>query len=42
MGKQRAEAKAARPLLSKHEYLERLQPLQLELNELARWLQHTG
>ncbi|MCA0242595.1 MAG: polyphosphate kinase 2 [Proteobacteria bacterium] len=28
--------------MSKHEYLERLQPLQLELNELARWLQHTG
>jgi polyphosphate kinase 2 len=38
----RAEAKAARPPLSRHEYLERLQPLQLELNELARWLQHTG
>ena len=28
--------------LGKAEYLEKLVPLQLELNELARWLQHTG
>ena len=28
--------------LSKSEYADRLEPLQLELNDLARWLQHTG
>jgi polyphosphate kinase 2 len=28
--------------LSKAEYLEALAPLQLQLNELGRWLQHTG
>jgi polyphosphate kinase len=28
--------------LGKGEYLDRLAPLQLELNELARWLQYTG
>ena len=28
--------------LGKGEYLERLAPLALELNEVARWLQHTG
>jgi polyphosphate kinase len=28
--------------LDKQTYLERLEPLQLELNELARWLLHTG
>jgi len=28
--------------LSKAEYLEALAPLQLQLNEVARWLQHTG
>ena len=28
--------------LGKAEYLEKLAPLQLQLNELARWLQHTG
>ena len=28
--------------LGKAEYLEKLAPLHLELNELARWLQHTG
>jgi len=28
--------------LGKGEYLEKLAPLQLELNEMARWLQHTG
>jgi len=28
--------------IGKAEYLEKLAPLQLELNELARWLQHTG
>ena len=28
--------------LGKGEYLEKLAPLQLELNDVARWLQHTG
>ena len=28
--------------LSKYEYYEKLEPLQLELNDVARWLQHTG
>ncbi len=28
--------------LGKGEYLEKLAPMQLELNEVARWLQHTG
>ena len=28
--------------LSKKDYFERLEPLQLELNDLARWLVHTG
>jgi polyphosphate kinase len=28
--------------LSKKDYLEQLEPLQLELNRMARWLQHTG
>lgn len=28
--------------LSRKEYLELLEPLQLELNQMARWLQHTG
>ncbi len=28
--------------LGKGEYLEKLAPLQVELNEVARWLQHTG
>ena len=30
------------PKLKKDEYYERLAALQLELNEVARWLQHTG
>ena len=28
--------------LGKNEYYEKLEPLQLELNDVARWLQHTG
>ena len=28
--------------LSKAEYLEQLEPLELQLNDVARWLQHTG
>ncbi len=31
-----------RTRLGKGEYLEKLAPLQLELNDVARWLQHTG
>ncbi len=33
---------AVRPALSKADYLEQLEPLQLALNNLARWLAHTG
>ena len=46
MGKKRDKSgKAAGPKngkLGKAEYLEKLAPLQLELNDVARWLQHTG
>jgi polyphosphate kinase 2 len=41
MGK-KSENKAKSGKLGKGEYLEKLAPLQLELNEVARWLQHTG
>jgi polyphosphate kinase 2 len=34
--------KAEREALGKSDYEDRLEPLQLELNDLARWLQHTG
>jgi polyphosphate kinase len=36
------DANKAEKSLGKGEYLDRLAPLQLELNELARWLQYTG
>ena len=39
-GKSSKSAKSSR--LSKSEYLEQLGPLQVQLNEVARWLQHTG
>jgi polyphosphate kinase len=39
--KSKAEAKAG-GRMGKGEYLEKLAPLQLALNEVARWLQHTG
>ena len=49
MGKKKdAKAKDARKKendrarLDKKSYLERLEPLQIELNGMARWLQHTG
>ena len=46
MGKKRDKSsKAAAPKsskLGKAEYLEKLAPLQLALNDVARWLQHTG
>ena len=35
-------AKKNRDRLGKSDYLEQLAPLQLQLNKLARWLQHTG
>ncbi len=37
-----AEKKKAKDGLSKKDYLEKLEPLQLELNQMARWLQATG
>ena len=37
-----AEKKKAKDGLSKKDYLEELEPLQLELNRMARWLQATG
>ncbi len=44
MGKQEGKQKAdkAGDKLGKNDYLEQLAPLQLELNNVARWLQHTG
>ena len=36
-------AKSGKPdKLGKSDYYDRLEPLQLELNDVARWLQHTG
>jgi polyphosphate kinase len=37
-----AEKNKAKDGLSKKDYLEKLEPLQLELNQMARWLQATG
>jgi len=47
MGDKRAQKKpatkpAGRKALSKAEYLEQLEQLELQLNDVARWLQHTG
>ena len=36
------KTKASSKALSKAAYLEQLAPLELQLNDLARWLQHTG
>jgi polyphosphate kinase len=36
------DSKIGSPALSKKDYLEALEPLQLELNRMARWLQATG
>jgi len=45
-GKNGKSGKPAKPgkleKMGKAEYYERLAPLQLELNDVARWLQHTG
>jgi polyphosphate kinase 2 len=40
MGNKKSADKSAK--MGKGEYLERLAPLQLEINDVARWLQHTG
>ena len=40
--KSSAEDKDKPDALGKADYEDRLEPLQLELNNLARWLQHTG
>jgi polyphosphate kinase 2 len=40
MGKSTSSSSAKK--LGKAEYYERLAPLELELNDVARWLQHTG
>lgn len=37
----RGRAQAHKDKLSKSDYLDQLQPLQVELNNMARWLQHT-
>jgi polyphosphate kinase len=37
-----AQAKQSDNSLSKKDYLDRLEPLQVELNTMARWLAHTG
>ncbi len=37
-----SSAKARSGHLGKGEYLEKLAPLQIELNDVARWLQHSG
>jgi polyphosphate kinase len=36
------KAAEAAPTLDRKSYADRLEPLQLELNRMARWLQHTG
>ena len=42
MGKKGKTAGAKSGTLGKGEYLEKLAPLQIEINDVARWLQHTG
>jgi polyphosphate kinase 2 len=41
-GNKDARRASKRGAISKSEYLERLEPMQVELNNVARWLQHTG
>ncbi len=41
-GEQKQAGRNAGKGLSKSEYFEALAPLQLQLNDVARWLQHTG
>ena len=42
MGKDKKNSAGKSAKLGKAEYLDRLAPLQIELNDVARWLQHTG
>ncbi|KAI1696359.1 polyphosphate kinase 2 (PPK2) domain-containing protein [Ditylenchus destructor] len=42
MGDKKADKRAKQSKLSKADYYDHLLPLQVELNNLARWLQHTG
>jgi len=42
MGKKTKHGDGTNGKISKAEYLEQLEPLELQLNDLARWLQHTG
>ncbi|UCH18466.1 MAG: polyphosphate kinase 2 [Burkholderiales bacterium] len=41
-GNKDARRASKRGAIGKSEYLERLEPMQVELNNMARWLQHTG
>mgnify|MGYP001471666844 CR=1 FL=1 len=41
-GKAGTAGKNGNGRIGKAEYYEKLAPLQLELNDVARWLQHTG
>ena len=41
-GNRDARRASKRDAIGKSEYLERLEPMQVELNNMARWLQHTG
>ena len=41
-GKSKDDKKKAEGRLGKNEYLDKLAPLELELNDVSRWLQHTG
>ena len=42
MAQTRKTGARSKDKLAKSDYEERLQPLQIELNQLARWLQHSG
>jgi polyphosphate kinase 2 len=42
MGKSKSEVKKPKGRIGKSEYLDKLAPMELELNNLAAWLQHTG
>jgi polyphosphate kinase len=42
MGKKKSKSDKSEKGMGKGEYLEHLLPLQVQLNELARWLQYTG
>jgi polyphosphate kinase len=42
MGKKKDKSSAGKPDSARREYQQALEPLQIELNAMARWLQHTG